>query len=243
MAPPPSVPVSEVQVESVKFPPSVKPPGSAKILFLGGAGARGLEIQGKFIKFTAIGVYLEDAALPSLAAKWSGKSAEELADSVEFFRDVVTGPFEKFSRVTMILPLTGAQYAEKVTENCVKYWQSVGTYTDAEAVAVEKFREAFKDQSFPPGASILFTLSPNGSLTIALSEDGSVPEASNTVIENRQLTEAIFESMIGKHGVSPEAKTSLASRISELLKDCEKKADEVDKIAAPKAAAAKVNVA
>lgn len=141
------------------------------------------------------------------------------------------------------MPLTGAQYAEKVTENCVKYWQSVGTYTDAEAVAVEKFREVFKDQSFPPGASILFTLSPNGSLTIALSEDGSVPEASNTVIENRQLTEAIFESMIGKHGVSPEAKTSLASRISELLKDCEKKADEVDKIAAPKAAAAKVNVA
>lgn len=56
-----------------------------------GAGVRGLEIQGKFIKFTAIGVYLEDGALPSLAAKWSGKSAEELADRVEFFRDIVTG--------------------------------------------------------------------------------------------------------------------------------------------------------
>ncbi|XP_030444554.1 chalcone--flavanone isomerase-like [Syzygium oleosum] len=232
--PPPSAAVSEVQVESVKFPPSVKPPGSAKTHFLGGAGVRGLEIQGKFIKFTAIGVYLEDAALPSLAAKWSGKSAEELADCVEFFRDIVTGPFEKFSRVTMILPLTGAQYAEKVTENCVKYWQSVGTYTDAEAAAVEKFCKAFKDKTFPPGSSILFTQSPNGSLTIAFSEDGSVPEALNTVIENRQLTEAVLESMIGKHGVSPQAKTSLASRIRELLKGCEKKADEVDKNVAAK---------
>ncbi|KAI3414604.1 Cyclin N-terminal domain-containing protein [Psidium guajava] len=96
----------------------------------------------------------------------------------------------------MILPLTGAQYAEKVTENCVKFWQSMRTYTDAEAAAVEKFREAFKDKSFPPGASILFTQLPNGSLTIAFSEDGSIPEVSNTVIENKQLSEAVLESMM-----------------------------------------------
>lgn len=55
------------------------------------AGVRGLEIQGKFVKFTAIGVYLEDNAVPSLAVKWRGKSAEELTESVEFFRDIVTG--------------------------------------------------------------------------------------------------------------------------------------------------------
>lgn len=54
-------------------------------------GARGLEIQGKFVKFTAIGVYLEDEAVPLLAVKWKGKSALELTDSVEFFRDIVTG--------------------------------------------------------------------------------------------------------------------------------------------------------
>ena len=55
------------------------------------AGARGLEIEGKFIKFTAIGVYLEETAIPSLAVKWKGKTAEELTESVEFFRDIVTG--------------------------------------------------------------------------------------------------------------------------------------------------------
>lgn len=57
------------------------------------AGERGLEIQGKYVKFTAIGVYLEVSAVASLAVKWKGKSAEELTESVEFFKDIVSGMF------------------------------------------------------------------------------------------------------------------------------------------------------
>lgn len=55
------------------------------------AGVRGLPIEGKFVKFMVIGVYLEDNAVPALAVKWKGKTAQELADSVEFFKDVITG--------------------------------------------------------------------------------------------------------------------------------------------------------
>nr|ADK55061.1 chalcone isomerase [Paeonia suffruticosa] len=217
MAKPPSV--SGVNIESYAFPPTVKPPGSTKTLFLGGAGVRGLEVPtGQFVKFTAIGVYLEDNAITSLAVKWKGKTAEELTESDDFFRDIVTGPFEKFTQVTMILPLTGQQYSEKVTENCVAYWKAVGAYTDAEASAIEKFIEVFKDEKFPPGSSILFTQTPEGSLTIGFSKDGVLPEVGNAVVENKQLSEAVLESIIGKHGVSPEAKQSLAARISELLK-------------------------
>lgn len=215
MSPTPSV--TEVQVENYTFPSAIKPPGSAKTLFLGGAGVRGLDIQGKFVKFTAIGVYLEDSAVTSLAVKWNGKSAEELTESVEFFRDIVTGPYEKFIQVTTILPLTGQQYSEKVSENCVAFWKSVGIYTDAEAKSIEKFLHIFKDENFPPGASILFTQSPSGSLTIAFSKDMSIPEVGNAVIENKLLSEAVLESIIGKHGVSPTAKQNLAARISELL--------------------------
>lgn len=68
----------------------------------------------------------------------------------------------------MKLPLTGQQYSEKVTENCVAIWKSLGIYTECEAKAVERFLEVFKDQNFPPGASILFALSPNGSLTVRI---------------------------------------------------------------------------
>ena len=102
--------VSEVEVDGVVFPPVARPPGSGHAHFLAGAGVRGVEIAGNFIKFTAIGVYLEEgAAVPALAKKWAGKSADELAADAAFFRDVVTGDFEKFTRVTMILPLTGEQ--------------------------------------------------------------------------------------------------------------------------------------
>jgi chalcone isomerase len=217
MTPQPAV--TEVKIESQVFPPSVKPPGTTNSFFLGGAGERGLEIEGKFIKFTAIGVYLEVSAVESLAVKWKGKSAEELTESVEFFRDIVSGPFEKFTQVTMILPLTGKQYSEKVAENCVAYWKAVGTYTDAEAKAVEKFLEVFKDETFPPGASILFTQSPLGLLTIGFSKDGLLPETGKVVIENKQLSEAVLESIIGKHGVSPAAKQSLAARVAALFRE------------------------
>ena len=41
--------------------------------------------------FTAIGVYLECDAVSMLAEKWKGKAAEELAGSVEFFKDIWAG--------------------------------------------------------------------------------------------------------------------------------------------------------
>ncbi|KAG8098769.1 hypothetical protein GUJ93_ZPchr0013g33889 [Zizania palustris] len=211
--------VTKVEVDGVVFPPVVRPPGSSLTHFLAGAGVRGVEIGGSFIKFTAVGVYLENAAVPALAKKWAGKTADELAADATFFRDVVTGDFEKFTRVTLIRLLTGEQYSDKVTENCVAYWKSTGVSTDAEGVAVDKFKEAFKPRSFPPGASILFTHSPAGLLTVAFSQDSSLPEdAVAAAIENRALCETVLDSIIGEHGVSPSAKLSLAARVAELLK-------------------------
>ena len=50
-----------------------------------------MEAEGNFIKIAAIGVYLEDTAVPALAGKWAGKTADELASDPTFFRDVYTG--------------------------------------------------------------------------------------------------------------------------------------------------------
>ncbi|KAL1213712.1 Chalcone--flavanone isomerase 1 [Cardamine amara subsp. amara] len=211
--------VTKLHVDSVTFPPSVKSPASSNSHFLGGAGVRGLEIQGKFIVFTVIGVYLEANAVTSLSVKWKGKTTEELTESVPFFREIVTGGFEKFIKVTMKLPLTGQQYSEKVTENCVAIWKSLGIFTDCEAKAVERFLEIFKDQTFPPGSSILFALSSNGSLTIAFSKDDNIPETGEAVIENKLLAEAVLESIIGKKGVSPGTRLSMAERLAQLMNE------------------------
>jgi len=55
---------------------------------------------------------------------------------------------------------------------------------------------------------------------ISFSKDGSIiPEVETAVIENKLLSQAVLESMIGEHGVSPAAKRSLASRLSKLFKD------------------------
>jgi chalcone isomerase len=56
------------------------------------------------------------------------------------------------------------------------------------------------------------------STQVALSKDSSVPEAGGVAIENKPLCEAVLESIIGEHGVSPAAKLSIAARVSELLK-------------------------
>lgn len=76
------------------------------------------------------------------------------------------GTFEKFIKVTMRVPLPGQLYSQTVTGTFVEIWKSLGIYTDSEAKAVEKFLEVFKDEKFPRGASILFALSPEGSLTV-----------------------------------------------------------------------------
>lgn len=54
---------------------------------------------------------------------------------------------------------------------------------------------------------------------ISFSKDGSIPEVGSAVIENKLLSEAVLQSMIGKDGVSPAAKQSLATRLSELFKE------------------------
>nr|QEA72150.1 chacone isomerase [Boesenbergia rotunda] len=203
----------KLHVEGEDFPSLATPPGSSKVFFLTGAGVRGLEIAGTFVTFTAIGIYLDKEATKALAPRWTGRSADELADSLDFFRDIFTGAFDKFTRITMLKPLTGQQYSEKVAENCLAQWQAAGTLTDADAAAVGKFKEVFKPEIFPPGSSILFTHASSGSLSIAFGE------AERAVIENKPLSEAILESIIGENGVSPAAKRSLALRISEVLKE------------------------
>nr|ASK51799.1 putative chalcone isomerase [Muscari armeniacum] len=216
-----AVTATKLDVEGTSFPASLTPPGSSKTHFLAGAGARGLEIGGRFVVFTAIGVYLEESAVPAIAARWKGKAADELAGSADFFKDVYSGAFEKFTRVSMVLPLTGQQYSEKVAENCVAQWTAAGIYTDAESAAIEKFKDVFRSESFAPGSSILFTQSPTGLLTVAFSKDGSIPEATAAAIENKALAEAVLESIIGERGVSPEAKRSLAMRMWEIMNEAE----------------------
>lgn len=70
-------------------------------------------------------------------------------------------------------------------------------------------------------------------MQIAFSKDDSIPETGKAVIENKLLAEAVLESIVGKKGVSPGTRLSLAKRLAQLMKnnkieDEETKTDQVE---------------
>lgn len=200
---------SGLEVEGVAFSPSLVAPGSSKSLVLGGAGDRGLEINGNYIKFTAIGIYVEEGVIPHLSPKLSGKTVKELCDRELLFEELLSAPFEKFVRVVFLVPLSGPQYSEKVLER-------IGVqalYTKLQDEHKQQFLEVFQAESFPPGSSVLLSFSKEG-LKVAFTKGNDIPEKPLAVIEDQAFGEAVLATIIWKEGVSPGAKVSLAERLS-----------------------------
>ncbi|KAF9594876.1 hypothetical protein IFM89_035037 [Coptis chinensis] len=134
------------------------------------------------------------------------------------------GPFEKIVLVKMISQLMGQQYAMGLTESCIRFWKTLGNYTESKDKGLlEELIQVFQDEVFPPNSTILFTQS-SPTLTIGFSEDGSIPKEGKANIENKRLSEAILGSAICKGGVSPATRRSLAVRLCDLFKVEEQKA-------------------
>nr|QDF63021.1 chalcone isomerase [Stenochlaena palustris] len=198
-----------LEIEGMTFGSSVVALGSSKMLVLGGAGDRGLEINGRFIKFTAIGIYIEDGIIPYLSPKLSGKSVEELCHKELLFEEVLSAPFEKLVRVVFLLPLTGPQYSEKVLERIGVQ----GIYKDLREEHKQQFLEIFKAETFPPRSSLVFSFTEEG-LKVGFPKGNEIPEEPVAVIPNKSFADAVLATIIWKDGVSPAAKVSLAERLS-----------------------------
>nr|QDF63000.1 chalcone isomerase [Odontosoria chusana] len=201
-----------LDIEGVAFAASVTALGAAKPLALGGAGDRGLEINGNYIKFTAIGIYVEDGIIPHLSPKLRGKTVEELCEKELLFEEVISAPFEKLVRVVFLVPLTGIQYSEKVLERISV--QSL--FTDIKEEHKQQFLEIFKGESFPPRSSVILSFSKEG-LKVAFAKGDDVPSKAVGTIEDATFADAVLATIIWKEGVSPAAKVSLAERLSKCL--------------------------
>lgn len=81
---------------------------------------------------------------------------------------IYIGPFEKLIRSTKVRTLEGSEYVRKVSENCIAHMKSEGTYGDAEEKAIQEIREVFKSQFFPPGTTVFYKQSPNGTLGVSI---------------------------------------------------------------------------
>nr|QDF63006.1 chalcone isomerase [Adiantum capillus-veneris] len=200
-----------LEVEGIKFAPSVAALGSTKQLVLGGAGFRGLEISGNLVKFTAIGIYVDEAIIPHLSPKLHGKSIEELCNNELLFEEVLAAPFEKLVRVVFLLPLTGPQYSEKVVER-----MGLLPNPGIKEESTKQFLEIFKPENFPPRTSLICSFTEEA-LKVAFMKTDDFPEDADAVIEDKWLARAFLASIIGKDGVSPLAKLSFAERMSRCL--------------------------
>ncbi|KAH7285585.1 hypothetical protein KP509_33G035400 [Ceratopteris richardii] len=201
-----------LDIEGIPFAATATTLGSTTELILGGAGFRGLEIQGKLIKFTAIGIYVEAAIIPHLSQKLAGKSLEELCENDLIFNEVVAAPHDKLVRVTFLAPLTGPQYSEKVVER-IGLIENSGVKEES----LKLFLEIFKTENFPPGTSVVVSFT-KSALKIAFTKDNEIPKEPAAVIEDEAFACGFLASIIGKDGVSPAAKNSFAKRIYNHLK-------------------------
>nr|QDF58100.1 chalcone isomerase 1 [Lomagramma matthewii] len=199
-----------LNIEGISFESSVRALASTKMLVLGGAGDRGLEKNGKFIKFTTIGIYVDDAIIPDLSRKLGGKTVDELCDKELLFEEVVAAPFEKLLLIYFLLPLTGPEYAEKVFERI----DVQGIYKDLKEESKQNFEGIFAAEHFPPGSCLVLSFSAEG-LKVAFTKVGEkMPEKPVAVVEDRRFADAYLTTIICKDGVSPSAKLSLAERLS-----------------------------
>ncbi|GJX10648.1 chalcone isomerase [Tanacetum coccineum] len=180
-------------------------------------GVRHMEMQGTIQKVAVAGLYLEEKAIESLGMKWKGKTNVELIDSDEFYNEIFNGPFEKLIHVTLLIPVTGKFFFELAVKKMTALWKEEGTYNDEDAETIVKYLDVFNDEFIKPHDAVLYTILPDGSATHNIAKDGIVPEAPIGVIENKKWGPTQVDGMIGKNGVFPEVRQSVASRLSELF--------------------------
>ncbi|GKB25545.1 chalcone isomerase [Tanacetum coccineum] len=175
-------------------------------------------MEGNNVKVTATGLYLEEKAIESLAIKWKCKTDVELMDSDEFYNGITNGCFEKLVRVSMLVPLTGKNFSETTSQKMVMFWKKDGTYNDEDAATIDKYLEVFEHENLKPGGdSVLFTHLLDGSATLSIAKSGIIPEAPVAACKSKKWGEMPFEGIIGKNGVVPETRQSIASRLSDLF--------------------------
>ncbi|BBN13651.1 chalcone isomerase [Marchantia polymorpha subsp. ruderalis] len=219
--------VSEVTVvEGVQVTSTILVPGSDSELSLVGAGVRGVRLpHGVELKVTVLGIYTNLEVLNHLS-KYDGLSAEELLKDDQFLLAFLEAPVDKLARVTMLLPLTGEDYAGKSGDTTEMSLKEVNKWGEAEELALKEYREFFKQKTCPPGSTIFFAVTKSG-LEISQSFDSSIPKKAEYVVKNPVFGAGLVGTMLSVKGVSPHTRAKFGENMSTLLKNKIKDSSEV----------------
>ncbi|KAI3938004.1 hypothetical protein MKX01_027931 [Papaver californicum] len=207
--------IKAIEIAGCKFSPFVTPPGSTQMLFLAGSGVKEELGNSKSMQYSSCAIYLQPTCIPYLAKTWAEKSVVDVAQSLNFFMDIASGPFEKYCKITMLETTKGEDYAALITKNCEEMLTNSKRYSETVKAALTKFSEAFNGRTLASGSCIHVTISTSNSVTLAITEDGSVPKQGDVTLDCKEVGEAFLMSTISLHTTVRE---SMGSRISGLYK-------------------------
>lgn len=80
--------------------------------------------------------------------------------------DIHSGPFDRASQITLVVPLDGKEFARLVVKNCTEILKKNGLYSPKEEKEAEKFKKFFEPISLPPGSAVFFTYCASGHLMV-----------------------------------------------------------------------------
>ncbi|KAL6531154.1 Chalcone isomerase-like protein 2 [Orobanche hederae] len=194
--------------EMIPFPPHVNK------LSLLGHGITDIEIHFLQIKFTAIGVYM-DQQIVSHLNKWKGKSAADLAQDNDFFEAIISAPVDKLVRVVVIKEIKGSQFGVQIESAVRDRLAEVDKYEEDEEEALEQVVTFFQSKYLKTNSVLTFYFPAAASPTAEIAFASGGKEDSKIEVKNANVVEMIEKWYLGgSAGVSPTMISSLAAGLS-----------------------------
>ncbi|KAL6526887.1 Chalcone isomerase-like protein 2 [Orobanche gracilis] len=196
--------------EMIPFPPHVNTPNKLSLL---GHGITDIEIHFLQIKFTAIGVYM-DQKIVSHLNKWKGRSADDLAQDNDFFEAIISAQVDKLVRVVVIKEIKGSQFGVQIESVVRDRLAEVDKYEEDEEEALEQVVNFFQSKYLKTNSVLTFyfpAVSPTAEIVFA----NGGKEESRIEVKNANVVKMIEKWYLGgSGGVSPTTISSLAAGLS-----------------------------
>ncbi|CAM6052077.1 unnamed protein product [Sphagnum compactum] len=212
--------VLEVELEGMKFSKTLIVPStsSSPTLFLAGYGVTEMSIETIEVKFTAIGVYLEQTVVEHLKP-WKGKTTVELLEEDSgFHKDLIQAPVEKLVKVAIIKGVKGTPYGGSLRSSLQDRLVYDDKFEEAEEATLDALATFFQPHTFPKGSTIFYHWPTPSIVQVSIAADGLVAAATvSHTIENKQVAEALLDVYLGENTITPSTLASVAEGISALL--------------------------
>ncbi len=195
----------------VPFPTELEVPGSTAHHVLTGTGIR----VKTFLKVRvyAFGLYVDpDGARATLGA-YSDKSAKDLERDQTFYQTILDQDFAMTLRLVMTRDVGGEDMADAFDGALRPRVQRADSEMGMPGgeQALDQFRGYFSLGEMTKGAEIVFSCSPDGTLTTAVKEE------LQPAIQSPALCWALFDVYLGQHPISGDGKKRVIAQFPQIL--------------------------